>query len=317
MILLLGASGFIGQAFASELQRRKVSFQPVSRASLDYTRFDQLLEFLRSSKASFVINASGHTGRPNVDASEEQKAETLHGNTVTPVTVVHACLAAGVPWAHVSSGCIYSGAKVLQDGEWKIERDLNTTALRERFRKEPAAFRGFDETDPPNFSFRQPPCSFYSASKALAEEALGPLPNGYLWRLRIPFDEQDNPRNYLTKLLSYPRVYDNINSLSHRADFARACVELWQTGAPFGIYNVTNPGAVSTREVIGEINAHLFPGRTFEFWDSDEEFYRLGAKTPRSNCILDTTKLTAAGVSMPPVKDAIRAALSQWSGRSK
>lgn len=317
MVLLLGASGYIGQAFASELQRRNVSFQPVSRASLDYTRFDHFLEYLRSSKATFVINASGHTGRPNVDACEEQKSETILGNTVAPVAVAHACVAAGVPWAHVSSGCIYSGAKVLQDGQWKIERDLNTPVLRELFRKDYAAFRGFDETDSPNFSFRQPPCSFYSASKALAEEALRVLPNGYLWRLRIPFDEQDNPRNYLTKLLSYPRVYDNINSLSQRADFVRTCLDLWQRQAPFGIYNVTNPGAVSTRDVIELIAKLLALNRKFEFWDNDEEFYRLGAKTPRSNCILDTTKLAAAGIVMPPVKDAIRAALSHWSGRSE
>ena len=72
----------------------------------------------------------------------------------------------------------------------------------------------------------------------------------YIWRLRIPFDQFDNPRNYLSKLQNYPKVYENVNSLSHRADFVAACLELWQRRAPFGIYNVTNPGFVTSAQVV-------------------------------------------------------------------
>ncbi len=314
MVVLLGASGYIGEAFAAELQRRSIPFLPLARAQLNYADFKLLLNFLRERRPDLVINAAGHTGRPNVDACEDQKAETLQGNTLLPMTVAHACLAAGTPWAHVSSGCIYSGAKVRRPDkeEWTVERDLNTPPLRELFAKAPERFQGFEEIDPPNFTFRRPPCSFYSGTKALAEEALTGLGNGYVWRLRIPFDEIDGARNYLSKLLRYARVYDNINSLSHRSDYARACLDLWQQRAPFGFYNVTNPGAVSTRDVIQLMEQIRPPGRPFEFWASDEEFYRLGAKTPRSNCILNVDKLLAAGVQMRPVAEALRAALAEW-----
>lgn len=313
MIVLLGASGYIGQAFTAELSRRQMPFLPLSRAKLDYTKFGALLNFLKSEKPALIINAAGHTGRPNVDACEEQKAETLRGNTLLPVTVAHACAAAGIPWAHVSSGCIYSGGKVHKAGCWTVERDLNAPPFRELFSSAPECFRGFDETDEPNFSFRRPPCSFYSGTKALAEEELAPIGGGYLWRLRIPFDEFDNPRNYLTKLLRYPRIYDNINSLSHRGDFAKACLDLWKNQAPFGIYNVTNPGAVSTRDVISMIQEILKPDRKFEFWADDAEFYRLGAKTPRSNCILDVSKLLDSSVAIRPVHEALRDALAAWT----
>ena len=36
MILLLGATGYIGEAFAKELQRRKTDFIPLSRKQVDY-----------------------------------------------------------------------------------------------------------------------------------------------------------------------------------------------------------------------------------------------------------------------------------------
>ena len=51
MILLLGASGYIGEAFAQELRRRNDDFVPLSRREVDYTRFDRLLEYLRAKKA--------------------------------------------------------------------------------------------------------------------------------------------------------------------------------------------------------------------------------------------------------------------------
>jgi hypothetical protein len=90
MIFLLGASGYIGEAFANELQRRKTDFIPLSRKQVDYTRFDVLLDFLQTRKPEFVINAAGYTGKPNVDACELDKAGTLAGNTLLPQTIAGA-----------------------------------------------------------------------------------------------------------------------------------------------------------------------------------------------------------------------------------
>ncbi len=312
MILLLGATGYIGEAFASELRRRGADFIPLSRGQVDYTRFEVLLEQLRVRKPSFVINAAGYTGKPNVDACEAHKADTLQGNTLFPQTVAQACAAAGIPWGHVSSGCIYSGAKVIVNGQARVEKDFTTPALRALVEKSPESVRGFTETDVPNFSFRDLPCSFYSGTKALGEEAIAGVGQSYIWRLRIPFDECDGARNYLSKVQRYSKVYDNVNSISHRADFVKACLDLWELRAPYGTYNVTNPGFVTTRHVVELIQQRLKPSRKFEFWASDEEFYRVAAQTPRSNCVMDTTKLLAAGVKIRPVEEALEASLKHW-----
>ena len=311
MILLLGASGYIGQAFATELKRRKTDFIPLSRQQIDYTRFDVLSKFLKAKKPAFVINAAGYTGKPNVDACELHKADTLQGNTLFPQTVAQACAAAKIPWGHVSCGCIYSGAKIVENGKTRIEKDFTRPELAavEKSRK---AIHGFTETDTPNFSFRDGPCSFYSGTKALGEEAIAGIGQSYIWRLRIPFDEFDNARNYLSKVQRYAKVYDNVNSVSHRADFVRACLDTWKLRAPFGIYNVTNPGFVTTKQVVQFIEKYLKPARKFEFWASDEEFYRVAAKTPRSNCVMDATKLLAAGVKIRGVEEALKHSLRNW-----
>ena len=317
MILLLGATGYIGQAFARELQLRQQPFAALSRKEVDYTRFEVLFKYLQTTRPAFVVNAAGYTGKPNVDACETARADTLQGNTLLPQTIAAACAATGTPWGHVSSGCIFSGAKVNVTGQVQVEKDMTRADLKTLVANNPAAVHGFTETDEPNFSFRQPPCSFYSGTKALGEEAIKGVGQSYLWRLRIPFDEFDSPRNYLTKVQRYPKVYDNVNSISHRADFVRACLDLWQLRAPFGTYNVTNPGFVTTREVVHAVEHFLKPARKFEFWASDEEFYRVAAKTPRSNCVMDTSKLLAAGVKIRPVNEALEDSLKNWQWETK
>src|SRR5436305_9522245 len=145
MILLLGASGYIGEAFSRALRERNQDFTTLSRKQLDYTRFDLLLNYLRENKPAFLINAAGFTGKPNVDACEEAKADTLAGNTLFPQSIAQACLVTNTPWGHVSSGCIYTGAKVRIGGVSKIEKDLSKPELKSLAEKNPAAIRGYTE----------------------------------------------------------------------------------------------------------------------------------------------------------------------------
>lgn len=311
MILLLGASGYVGQAFARELDLRGRPFTGLSRRDLDYTRFPALLELLRQTKPEFLINTAGCAGKPNIDACENAKAETLLGNTLLPQLIGAACAATDTPWGHVSSGCIFSGAKILKNNGQRIEPDLTRPELRELLVHSPEKIQGYTEEDEPNFSFRHPPCSFYSGTKALGEDAIAGMGRVYTWRLRLPFDEFDDARNLLSKVQRYPKVYDNANSISHRGDFVKACLDLWETGAPFGTYNLTNPGFITTRQIVEAIQKILRPGRNFEFW-IEEEFQQFGVKSPRSNCILDSSKLLAAGVKMRPVAEAIDDALTRW-----
>jgi UDP-glucose 4,6-dehydratase len=312
MMLLLGASGYIGQAFAGELRRRRYPFVPLTRLAIDYTQFDLLFDYVRKMQPTFLINAAGFTGKPNVDACELTRSETLSGNTLLPQTIARVCCITNTPWGHVSTGCIYDGAKVLENGGLRIEKDLSQPRLRRLFEEHPDRFLGFTELDEPNFSFLSPPCSFYSGTKALAEEALRGNDRCYIWRPRIPFKEQDEPRNFLSKIQQYPKVYDNINSISHLGDFVRACLDLWERHAPFGTYNVTNPGAVTTRQVVGMIERILKPERSFKFWKDDKEFHLCLANVPRSNCILDVSKLLATGVEMRPVEEALEDSLRRW-----
>jgi dTDP-4-dehydrorhamnose reductase len=312
MILVLGASGYVGQIFSTELRRRGCSFIPLTRRAVDYTDFYLLFDYVRKTKPAFIINAAGYPGKPDVENCELAREETLFANTIFPQTVARVCLMTNTPWGHVSSGNIFSGAKMIYGGGVTIERNFDRPELLRLFAKHPEKICGFTEWDEPNFSFRNAPCNFYSGTKALAEEAIRGIGQHYIWRLGMPFNERDESRNFLSRIQSHDKIFDGLNALSHTDDFARACLDLWERQAPFGIYNVTNPGAVTTRQVVEMIQRILGPSRRFEFWKDGAEFYRDATKTLRSNCALDSSKLLAAGVKMRPVQEALQDALRKW-----
>ncbi len=286
MILLLGANGHVGTAYQKFFSSKNVVFKPLTRGMADFSKREILRKVLRDVKPDFVINAAGYAGRPNVDAAEDHKLDCLEANTVLPVMIAEVCAEEKVPWGHVSSGCIFTG-------------------------NGPKG-KGFSETDTPNFTFRQNNCSFYSGTKALAEEMLAGASNGYLWRLRIPFNEIDHARNYLTKVMRYDHLLDVRNSLSQLDEFVQATWECWIKKVPWGIYNLTNPGSVTTREVVELIKKSGVCNKEFHFFKSEAEFMKLAAKTPRSNCVLDTTKLQKTGIKMTDVHEAIQIALTNW-----
>ena len=285
-IWILGASGYVGHAYERLFTLRGLDYRVFSRRDLDYYTPATLIAALREGRPSFLLNCAGYTGKPNVDACELHKTECLLGNAILPGILREACEATGTPWGHVSSGCIFTGRR--PDGG------------------------GFRENDPPNFSFRTNNCSFYSGTKALGEEILEDSKDSFIWRLRIPFNEVDSPRNYLTKVMRYDTLLEAENSLSQLDEFVRATWECWEKRVPFGIYNVTNPGFVTTQEVVELIKASGVCKKEFKFFANEDDFMAKAAKTPRSNCVLESSKLLASGIVMTEVHDAVARALKQW-----
>jgi dTDP-4-dehydrorhamnose reductase len=110
MIVLVGGSGYLGQAFAGALKKRSEPFLSVSRAQVDYTRYDLLVDFLSRTRCSFLINAAGYTGKPNVDACETARAETLQGNTLHR-TMLQCPLVAQSGHRALRTECLLSGVK--------------------------------------------------------------------------------------------------------------------------------------------------------------------------------------------------------------
>ena len=261
MYIILGKNGYIAEAIIKELKSRGLPHVAWSRSDVNYTDYIELQYNLYIlGKGLHIINCAGYVGKPNVDACELAKADCVEGNILFPYMLAQLCNEKGYGLTHISSGCIYGGYD-----------------------------KHFTEDDPSNFDFQNG--SFYSGTKALSEKIIKQNnPNAYIFRLRIPFDEHASPRNYITKLLSYDKLLNLNNSLSHRSDFARYSIDLIEQKVPKGIYNITNKGFIDAKGVVELIKKYNLSNKDFKFFDDIESFSK-EIITPRSNCILDTSKV--------------------------
>jgi dTDP-4-dehydrorhamnose reductase len=160
--------------------------------------------------ADVVINCVGYTGRPNIDACEDDPAATWTANYDVPCQLARSSRRL----IHISSGCIFDGAGP------------------------------FTETDEPNCV-----SSVYTQSKRAAENALRHLPRVSLLRIRMPLAPEPHERNLITKVRAYSRVIDAQNSVTWLPDLADV-VKMFVSRADLGgIWNVVNRGTVSPWEL--------------------------------------------------------------------
>ena len=230
---------------------------------------EALLGELKAEAPVRVINAAGATGSPNVDALEGHPGKTYRSNVVGPIVLASVCRDLGIHMTHLGSGCIYEGDK---------------------------GGAGFTEDDAPNFDG-----SLYSRSKALAETALRDFDVLQL-RVRLPLSSVPGPRNLLTKLLAFERVASVPNSVTILDDFW-APAEALITRGEIGVWNMVNPGAETHDALLALWREHGDPDHAFEVITPEVLAGDLVAR--RSNCLLDTTKLAAAGLAMPHVDEAL------------
>jgi len=221
---------------------------------------EAVMNLLDEVKPTHVFNAAGCTGRPNVDWCEDNKEATLRSNVIGTMNLTDCCFLKGIHCTVYATGCIY-----------KYDD------------KHPIGGRGYKEEDEANFDG-----SFYSFSKAKVEDMMKIYPNVLVLRLRMPVSDDLHPRNFVTKISKYERVVDIPNSNTILHDLLPASVMLAEN-SEIGVYNFTNPGAISHNEVLTLFKKHVRP--SFEWKNFTEAEQSKILKAGRSNCMLDTTKL--------------------------
>lgn len=286
MVLLLGGCGYLGSAFARAFQRLGIPHVAPTHAELDARDPARVQSLVRGIRPRYAVNAIGFTGRPDVDGTERERLRCLEANLVVPGVLAEVFAAEGVRWGHLSSGCIYDGAKA--DG----------TPYREEDRAE--------------FAWCSPNAGWYARTKAMAETLLESAPDCLIWRVRIPFDEFDGPRNYLSKILRYPKLLEVRGSISHRGELAEAAIMSLERGLPSGITNLTNPGLIATSEIVEALTRHGLTDGSFEWFRDKEEFLSAPGRVYRANCALSCEKALAAGLRLTEVHEAVERALAGW-----
>ena len=288
-VLLFGHRGFLG-TFLRPLLGPHVT---CSNVRLEDTA--ALERELDTVKPSHVLSCTGRThgpGIPTVDYLEGGRdklilnvRDNLHG----PLALALACAARGIHCTLITTGCVYHS-----------EYDEAGQAL-----------DSFKEGDKPNF-FK----SSYSIMKGALDQLLSTpyiAQHVLSLRIRLPIFAHRDPRNTLTKLLSYPRLCSLQNSVTCGNLFERCLASLMERKIT-GPLNFTNPGVVDHRYIIDRYRQYHDQHHVATFITAAELTAALPAG--RSNNKLDTTRLESLfPEGLPTAEEAVEAAIRDYHGK--
>ncbi|KAI8664516.1 RmlD-sub-bind domain-containing protein [Fusarium keratoplasticum] len=274
--LIWGGKGWVAGHLKELLEKQG---KEVSSTTVRMEDVAGVAKVLDEIKPTHVLNAAGCTGRPNVDWCEDNKEQTVRSNVIGTLTLADQCAQRGIHCTIFATGCIYQYDE-----------------------KHPMGGAGFKEEDAPNFVG-----SFYSMTKGHVEPILASYNNVLILRLRMPVSDDLHPRNFVTKISKYDRVVDIPNSNTILHDLLPGSILLAEHNNT-GVYNFTNPGAISHNEVLALFKEIVRPNYTWKNFSLEEQSKVI--KAGRSNCKLDTDKLISKlkeyNYEVPEVHDAYR-----------
>ena len=217
-ILIVGANGALGGAFARLCQRRNLAYRIVARAEMDMADPASVEAAIARHRPWAVINAAGYV---DVDQAEVDERRCLRDNTLAPTILALACVRNGLRFVTFSSDLVFDGRK----GRPYVESDAVA------------------------------PLGVYGRSKADAEtRVLGADPDALVIRSSAFFGPWDD-HNFVTRALDAMRrgrpfaaAADAVVSPTYVPDLVDACLDLLIDHEK-GIWHLTNGTPVTWAEL--------------------------------------------------------------------
>jgi dTDP-4-dehydrorhamnose reductase len=107
-LLITGATGTLGQAFARICTRRGLAYQLLRRDQLDIADRDSVLSAFDRYEPWAIINAAGYV---RVDDAEGDAERCMRENVAGPVCLAKECERNGLPFVTFSSDLVFDGLK--------------------------------------------------------------------------------------------------------------------------------------------------------------------------------------------------------------
>jgi dTDP-4-dehydrorhamnose reductase len=217
-ILITGATGTLGRAFARICDHRGLPYEILCRQDMDIADRDSVEAALAEREPWAVINTAGYV---RVDEAERDRERCFRENASGAATLAMACGDAGIPYLCFSSDLVFDGS----------------------------LGRPYVESDPVS------PACVYGASKAEAERRVLELhPGALMIRTSAffgPWDEHNFVYKILRDLACGRRVEacdEIVVSPTYVPDLVHACLDLLIDGST-GVWHLANQGAISWYEL--------------------------------------------------------------------
>lgn len=270
--LVLGANGQLGRALR-DIHADDPLVEFADRTRLDLAA-DDLDDAFRWKDYDAIINAAAYTA---VDAAETERGrpDAWAVNVTGVAALARVATRHGLTLVHISSDYVFDGKKD----------------------------QPYREDDP------VAPLGVYGQTKAASEQIVATVTRHYIIRTSWVIGDG---RNFVRTMLSLARsganpsvVGDQFGRLTFASELARAIRHLMDSGAPYGVYNVTGAGpATSWADIATQVFvlAGHNPDRVTAV--SAEQYFAsvAGPVAPRPrNSVLDLAKVQSAGFTTDDV----------------
>lgn len=213
-VLITGASGTLGKAFARICQVRGIPYRLLSRLDMDIANYTHAERIIAKYKPWAVINAAGYV---KVDDAEADAARCFRENTEGPAVLALICNEKNVKFLSFSSDLVFDGRQ-------------NKPYLEDH---------------------SQMPLGVYGLSKKEAEQqVLLQCPKALMIRTSAffgPWDEYNFVIQAFRSLEKKEKFYaakDQCISPTYVPDLVNTCLDLLIDGE-YGIWNIANPSEIS------------------------------------------------------------------------
>jgi dTDP-4-dehydrorhamnose reductase len=268
-VLITGAGGRVGRAFARLCGERYLAHRATTRAELDISEPDAIARALDRHEPWLVVNAAGYVA---IDDAEDDAERCRRDNVLGPERLARACARRRIALVTFSSDLVFDGRKAAP----------------------------YVEADPPA------PLGVYGRSQHEAEaRVLDAHPDALIARTSALFDAAGDV-NFVTTALGalaagreVRAAHDLIVSPTYVPDLVHACLDLAIDGAG-GVWHLANAGAMSWAELARR--AAALAGYRADRVEPIET-HALARRAPRPAFrALGSTR----GVLLPPLDDALR-----------
>ena len=285
VFLIYGWRGWIGGQFVELLQTDESI-----RVVLGLSRVENIHDVMTELKyvnpthvVSFIGRTHGTIGDKEyttIDYLEQpgKLTENVRDNLFSPIVLANLSVQMGFHYTYMGTGCIFQYDECHPYGKEEC---------------------GFDESSLPNFFG-----SGYSVVKGFTDQLMHMYEDTTLnVRIRMPITADLNPRNFITKILSYSKICSVPNSMTVLPELLPILVDMVKAGRT-GTINLCNPGLVSHNEILEMYRETIDPTLSWGNFSEEEQNALLAAG--RSNNYLNTDKLESIHPSVKDIRTSVR-----------
>ena len=286
-VLIFGGNGWIGSKVVDLLQSMNINYVKSLCRADDINAIKQELDLI--GNITHIMSFIGRTHGVyedqvigTIDYLEKpgKLVDNMKDNLFSPIALTELCKQRNIHFTYLGTGCIF------EYDEQHLFGDATT---------------GFVEADLPNFVG-----SSYSIVKGYTDRMMQLLYSDTALnaRIRMPItDELDSPRNFITKIIKYPKVCSIPNSMTVLDELLPVLIDL-ALKRQVGTVNLTNPGLISHNEILTMYKEIVDPEFTWTNFTIEDQNQILASK--RSNNCLDTSKLVSLCPSILPIQESVR-----------